>query len=156
GAVKAINGTTITLSPDGAADIRVEVQLSTQIVRVAPGQADLKAAPPIQLTDLQVGDRILVRGKLSDDKKSLLATGVMAMKRSDVEAKQAQEREDWQKRGIGGLVKGVDATAGSLTITVAGAGGPRPLTLHVAKATVFRRYAPDSVQFDDATPGTLA
>jgi hypothetical protein len=156
GAIKSINGTTIIMAPDGAADLRVEVQLSTQIVRVAPGQTDLKTAPPIKLTDLQVGDRILVRGKLSDDKKSLVASGVMAMKRSDVEAKQAQEREDWQKRGIGGLVKDKDAANGTLTISVAAPGGPKPLTLHIAKSTVLRRYAPDSVRFDDATPGTLA
>ena len=63
GVIKAINGTTITMTPDAAADIKVIVQPTTQIVRVAPGQTDLKTAPPIQLSDLQVGDRILVRGK---------------------------------------------------------------------------------------------
>ena len=94
-------------------------------------------------------------GAKLDDSKSLVATGVMAMKRSDVEAKQAQQREDWQKRGIGGLVSAVDAATGSLTVSVPSPGGPKSLAIHTTKTTVVRRYAPDSVNFDDATPGVL-
>ena len=29
------------------------------------------------------------------------------------------------------------------------------MTIHVAKDTIIRRYAPNSVKFDDARPGTL-
>ena len=32
---------------------------------------------------------------------------------------------------------------------------PIPLAVHVSKETIIRRYAPDSVKFDDAKPGTL-
>jgi hypothetical protein len=96
----------------------------------------------------------LVRGK-SSDPSSFAATVIIAMKRSDVEAKQQQDQQDWQKRGIGGLVRAVDPTAGTITISVAGPGGARPVAVHVAKETVLRRYAPDSVQFDDAKPSAL-
>jgi len=156
GAIQAINGNTITLKPDTGADVSVMVQGAVRVLRVAPGQTDLKTAAPIQLSDLQVGDRILVRGTPSADGQSLSATAIVAMKRSDVEAKQQQEREDWQKRGIGGLVSAVDAGAGTITISVTAAGGTRTVSVHTAQATIFRRYAPDSVQFDDAKPSSLA
>ncbi len=155
GAITAINGSMITLKPDTGADVSVTVQGAVRVLRVAPGQTDLKTATPIQLSDLQVGDRILVRGTPSADGQSLSATAIVAMKRSDVEAKQQQEREDWQKRGIGGLVSAVDPSAGTITISVTAAGGTRTISVHTAQATIFRRYAPDSVQFDDAKPSSL-
>jgi len=58
------------------------------------------------------GDRILVRGKLADDGKSVLAASVIAMKKADIADKQAHEREEWQKHGLGGLVSGIDAATG--------------------------------------------
>ena len=74
GAIKAINGTAITLTPDSGPDVNVTVQATTRIVRIAPGEKDLKNATPIQLQDLQVGDRILVAGRVSDDNLSLVAS----------------------------------------------------------------------------------
>jgi hypothetical protein len=150
GAIKTISGTTITLAPDKGGEVTVAVQPGARIVRVAPGQTDLKGAAALQLSDLQVGDRILVRGKAADDGKSIAAAGIIAMKLSDVQAKQQAEREDWQKRGVGGLVSAVDPAAGVITISVAGPGGAKPLAIDTTKSTIVRRYAPGSVQFDDA------
>src|SRR5438270_1359890 len=73
GAIKAIDGNTITLTPDSGSDVNVTVSVATRIVRIAPGEKSLKNATPIQLSDLQVGDRVLVGGKASDDAKSLVA-----------------------------------------------------------------------------------
>ena len=154
GAIQAINGDMITLKPDAGSTVNVVVQGQVRILRVAPGQTDLKNAAAIQLTDLQVGDRILVRGTPSPDGQSLAASTVIAMKRSDVEAKQQQEREDWQKRGIGGLVSAVDPS--TVTISVAAPGGTRTIAIQTTNSTIIRRYAPDSVQFDDAKSSSLA
>ena len=49
GAIQAINGSTITLKPDTGADVSVTVQGAVRVLRVAPGQTDLKTATPIQL-----------------------------------------------------------------------------------------------------------
>jgi hypothetical protein len=106
--------------------------------------------------DLQVDDRILVRGKASDDARSLTASTVIVMKQSDVAAKQQQEREDWQKRGIGGLVSAVDPTAGTVTISVTTLAGSKKVLVGTSKKTTVRRYAPNSVKFDDAKPSKLA
>ncbi len=151
GAIKAISGTQITLTPDSGPDVNVTVQDSTRIVRIAPGEKDLKNAAPIQLQDLQVGDRVLVGGKSSDDNQSLLASSVVVMKRSDLEARDQQNLQDWQKRGVDGLSRAVDATAGTVTISVRN----KDVVIHTSNSTVIRRYAPDSVKFDDAKPGKL-
>jgi hypothetical protein len=152
GAVKAINGTAITLAPDSGPDLTVSVQPTTRIVRIAPGEKNLKNATPIQLQDIQVGDRILVAGKASDDNLSLVPSTVVVMKRSDLDAQHEQERQDWQKRGVDGLAKAVDPTAGTVTITVRN----KPVVIHSSSPSVIRRYPPDSVKFDDAKPSTLA
>ena len=151
GTVKAINGNVLTLTLDAGTDVTVTVTDTTRMVQVAPGQRDLRAAPAIHVSDLQVGDRIIVRSRASDDPKSITALGIMAMKRTDVDAKKKQDLSDWQKSGVGGLVKAVDPASG--TITIAGpavAGVAKTTVIHTTKATILRRYAPDSVKFDDA------
>jgi hypothetical protein len=151
GAIKAINGAVVTLTPDSGPDINITVQATTRILRIAPGEKDLKNATPIQLQDLQVGDRILVAGKASDDNLSLEASTVVVVTHSDLEARHQQDLQDWQKRGVDGLAKAVDPAAGTVTISVRS----KDVVIHTTSATVIRRYAPDSVKFDDAKPGTL-
>jgi hypothetical protein len=131
------------------------VQAGARIVRIAPGEKTLKNATPVELQDLQTGDRILVAGKASDDAKAIVAASIVVMKRSDVEARKEEDRQDWQKRGLGGLVKAVDPAAGTATISVTGFGGAKSIVVQTSKATVVRRYAPDSMKFDDAKPSTL-
>jgi hypothetical protein len=151
GAVKTIEGATITLTPDSGPDVTVTVLPTTRIVRIAPGEKDLKNAASIQLQDIQIGDRILVGGKASDDNQSLAASSIVVMKRSDLEARHQQDLQDWQNHGVDGLAKTVDAAAGTITISARG----KDIIIHTTKGTVFRRYAPDSVKFDDAKSSTL-
>jgi hypothetical protein len=155
GAIKAISGNVITLTPDSGPQIDITVQATTRIVRIAPGEKTLKNATAVQLQDLQVGDRILVAGKASDDAKAITAASIVVMKRSDVEARKEEDRQDWQKRGLGGLVKTVDPAAGTATISVTGFGGAKTIVVHTSKDTLMRRYAPDSMKFDDAKSSTL-
>jgi len=156
GTIKALAGSTVTLAADTGSEVAIQVQESTRIVRLAPGQKDLKDATPIQLQDLQVGDRMLARGVASADGKALTAASIIVMTRADLAAKQQQDREDWQRRGVGGLVKSVDPAAGDITISVPAGAQSKNLAIHVTNNTIIRRYAPDSVKFDDAKPGTLA
>jgi hypothetical protein len=155
GAVKAVSGNVITLTTDAGETVNILVQDSTRLVRIAPGQKDLKDAAPVQLQEVQVGDRILARGKPSDDGKSVEASSIVLMKESDVAAKQERDREDWQKRGVGGLVSKVDAASGTVTLAAPALSQAKPVTIHISKNTIIRRYSPDSVKFDDAKPGTL-
>ena len=155
GTVKAVNGNTITLTTDSGSEVNVVIGSTTRLVRMAPGQTDLKTAPAIQLTDVQVGDRLLAAGIPSDDGKSVSATSAVVMKKSDVADKQEHDRQEWQKHGTGGVVKSVDASTGTITLSTGTLGAPSTLAVHCSKDTIIRRYAPDSIKFDDAKPGTL-
>jgi hypothetical protein len=155
GTIKTITGKTIVLTTDAGAEVTVQVQDDARLVRVEPGEKDLKNAAPLQLQDLQAGDRILVRGKFADDGKTLLAASVIAIKSADIAAKQAHERDEWQRHGTGGLVKSVDTAAGAITISTNATGVAKDVTVQTSKQTVIRRYAPNSVKFDDAKPAPL-
>ncbi len=156
GAIKTIQGNALTLTPDSGPDVAVTVQSNARILRIAPGEKDLKNATPVQLQDLQVGDRVRVRGQASADGASIAALEVIVIPHSDLEARHEKEQQDWQKRGLGGLVSAVDPATGTVTISVTGVGGKKEIAVHSTKNTVFRRYAPDSVKFDDAKPSTVA
>ena len=155
GSIKAITDNGITLASDSGEEIKVTLQDSARILRVAPGEKDLKNATPVQKQDLQVGDRILVRGKAGADTHSISAAAVIVMKQADVAGKRQQEREDWQKRGLGGLVTAVDASSATITISMMSFSGNKSVAIHTTKDTVLRRYAPNSVKFDDAKVAPL-
>jgi len=156
GTIKTISGNTLTLTTDAGTEIKVVVSADARLLRVPPGSKDLKEAAPLQLADLQAGDRILVRGKPGDDPNSMVASSVVAMKKTDIAEKQAHEREDWQRHGIGGLVRSIDASSGVITIGTTTATGNKDVAIHASSTTILRRYAPGSVKFDDAKPSTLA
>jgi hypothetical protein len=151
GTIKSITGAAIVLAPDTGPEMTIEVQPATKFLRVAPGEKTLKNATPIQAKDLQVGDRILVAGKPSGDNSSLIASTVVVMTKTDLQAEHQREMDDWQKRGVDGLATAVDPAAGTVTISVRN----KPLVVRSSSSTVVRRYPPDSVKFDDAKPGTL-
>ena len=152
GTVQAVSGNTITVKSDAGVAMQVTVQDGARLLRVEPGQRTLAGASPFSLSDLQVGDRIMARGSMNA--QELAATTLVAIKGADIAQKQAQEREDWQKRGTGGLVKSVDPAAGTVTIST-GQGGNRTLVIHASATTILRRYAPGSVKFDEATKAPL-
>jgi len=155
GTVKSINGKTILLATDAGAEVTIQVQDDARLLRIAPGEKDLKNAAPLQLQDLQVGDRILVRGTLAPDGKTVLAASVIAMKQADIATKKAHEREEWQRHGVGGLVTKIDGPGGAITISTNAVGAAKDVTVRISKQTVLRRYATDSVKFDDAKPAPI-
>ena|ERR1035437_210785 len=155
GAIKAINGNAITLAPDSGPEVAVTVQPNARLLRIAPGEKDLKNATPVQLQDLQVGDTIRVRGLASDDGKSISALEIIVITRSVLEAVSEQVRQDWQKRGLAGPVSAVDPATGTVTISTSSFGGKKTIVVRTSKSTVVRRYAPDSAKFEDARLSTL-
>lgn len=152
GTVTAVAGNSLTLKTDAGQAVTVSVPDGVRILQLAPGSTDLKTAQAIALKDIAVGDRVLVNGKAGDDASSFAASRVILMKSSDIAQKHEAEQADWQKRGTGGIVSAVDPGTGTLTVAV----GPRKVAVTTSGATQFRRYAGDSVKFEDAKPGTLA
>ena len=155
GTVKAISGQTITLTSDAGPMFSVTVQDSTRFLRIEPGAKDLKSAQAVHLEDLHEGDRILVWEIFPGDGHSVSASSVIVMKKADVEVKQQRDLQDWQRRGVGGLVSAVDSSLGTITSSTTSLSGTKTVTARVSKDTILRRYAPDSVKFDDATPSNI-
>ena len=159
GTIKSIQADSITVAAESGGEVTARVIGSTKILRVPPGERDLKNATALQAQDLQTGDRVLIRGQASTNGDGhtivINALAVIVMKQADVAAKQQQDRDDWQKRGVGGLVTNVDAAAGSITISSSGIGANRSIAVHITKDTILRRYASGSVKFDDAKPAPV-
>jgi hypothetical protein len=151
GVVKSISGNTLVLKSDAGPEITITVADGARLLRMAPGQTDLKSAATITLADLQVGDRMLVRGRAADN-GAILASTIVLMKQADVAQKQQHDREDWQKRGTGGIVSAIDSAAGSFTVSVT---PTLSVVVKTTKDTSFLRYAPNSVKFSDAQKGTI-
>jgi hypothetical protein len=84
-----------------------------------------------------------------------VAASVIAMKQTDIAMKQSHERDEWQKHGVGGLVSAIDAAGGAIKISTNALGAAKDVSIHVSKQTVLRRYAPDSVKFDEAKPSPI-
>lgn len=148
GTVSAVSGNSVTVKTDAGATQTVSVADSARILKTAPGQKTLAGAEKIAVSDIAVGDRILMA--ISGEPPT--ASIVVVNKASDIAAMQQKEQADWTRRGIGGLVKSVDPASGTVTI----AEGARTATIKTTPSTVFRRYAADSVKFSDAKPSTLA
>jgi Domain of unknown function (DUF5666) len=155
GVIKSVSthSDSITIAAESGGELTATLAPTTKILRVPPGEKDLKNATPLQVQDLQPGDRVLIRGQAAPDGNAhtIAALAVIVMKQADVAAKQQHDRDDWQKRGVGGLVTKVDP-AGTITISSGGMGTSRSVAVHITKDTILRRYAPDSVNFDDAKP----
>jgi len=159
GTIKSIQPDSITVAVESGDEVTAKLTDSTKLLRVPPGEKDLKNAVPLQMQDLQAGDRVLVRGQSSPDAPdahTITALAVIVMKQVDVAAKKQHDLEEWQKRGVGGIVTKVDAATNTITISSNGVGAVRNIAVHIAKETILRRYAPGSVKFDDAKPEPAA
>ncbi|MGB9235494.1 MAG: DUF5666 domain-containing protein [Terriglobales bacterium] len=150
GVIKSVQADSITVAAESGGDVTAKLTATTKILRVPPGQKDLKDATVLQPQDLQPGDRVLVRGQAAPDAHTIAALAVIVMKQADVSAKQQSDRDDWQKRGVGGLVNKVDAASDTIAISSGGFGASKNVAVHIGKDTILRRYAADSVKFDDA------
>jgi hypothetical protein len=155
GAVTAINGTTLTVKTDAGQTYQVDVPSSASIKRVAPGQKDLSTATTIQFSDLAVGDRALIKLDPDAPAGTTQAAQIVAMKQSDVAQKQQKDREDWQRRGVGGLVKSVDVGSGVIVLTSGSGATAKTITVNTTKTTILKRYATASVNYDAAQPAPI-
>ena len=157
GEVTEARATGATVKTDTGDVYSVVFMPETRFQKVAPGAKDLSKAQTISASDLAPGDRVLARGIASAGGKTLTAQSVILMSARDIAQKNEKERADWVRRGVGGLVVSTDPAAKEIKIRIPSPfGQPHFMTVVAKDTTHFRRYAPDSVRFSDAKPGTLA
>jgi len=150
GTISSISSGLLTVKTDAGVDRKVTVPDGIRIQKVAPGAKDLSNAATIGFSDLAVGDRVLVRIAPDPATDPVNAVLIVVIPKADLAQKQQQEREDWQRNGVGGLVKSVDAGTGVVVIVNGAGASQKTITLHTTPTTQLLRYAPDSVDFDKA------
>ena len=158
GEVAALDATArrLTLKPDAGGAVEIAVEERAVILRTKPGVSTLADATPVPLQEIVVGDRVLARGALAEDKASLTARQLVVMTRDDIARKQEAERAEWRRRGVLGVVTAVDAQKGEISLRVGRIAAAPSLVVETADRKVsFRRYAADSVKFSDTRPSAL-
>lgn len=156
GAITAITGHTLTVKTDAGQEHQFDVPAEAVLKRIEPGQKSLSAAMPMQFADLAVGDRVLVKLDPAATGGTLEAAQIIAIKAADLAKKQQADRDDWQRRGIAGLVKSVDPATGRIVINTGAGPTAKTVTVKTTPATTLKRYAPGSVRFADATAAPLS
>ena len=172
GEVVALDGATrrITIRTDGGATVTAELNDATTYLRTQPGATNLENATPATLSDIRIGDRVIARGRVADDRASVVTRQLILMTRADIERRDERSRAEWRQRGIVGTITAINPATKEITVQLRGgmpagppgamgAAPPAPQTITVegsATSARFRRYASDSVRFVDARPSTFA
>jgi ribosomal protein L24 len=138
-------------------DGTIEIALSdkTEYKRVPPDNPSLKAAVAASFADVGVGDKLLVTGMVSADKKTIPAKAIYLLTKSDIAQRQVKEREEWKTRGISGQVKAINPQTKEITVLVRGIVGSRDVTVTPKDNAILVRYAPDSSNYYEAKPNTF-
>jgi len=133
---------------DGA--IEAVLSAKTEYKKIPPDNPNLKAAIASNLSEVGAGDKVLITGVVSADKKTIPAKAVYILTKSDIAQKQAKETEKWQTRGISGRVTAVNSQTKEITVSVRGVAGEKTTVVSLKDNAKFRRYAPDSVSFSES------
>ena len=136
-------------------NVTVLFDQQTEFKRVAPGAESLSAAEPIKLTEISIGDVLMARGKVSDDKKSVIARQLIVMNKAAIAEKQSHDREQWHANSLAGRVASVNYQSREVLLSLRTAAGEEPVTINVPDGADVRRYARNSVRFADTVPITL-
>lgn len=152
GSVTAFKSETaeIEIKPDGAAPMLVKMSAESVVQKVEPGARDLKNAQPASVTDLILGDRVLV----ALEPGTADVRRLVVMPKSDIAKRDEADQQDWIKRGVAGVVSAIKGN--QIMLAVKNPPADTVMTVLVDEKTAFRRYAPDSVAFADAKPSSLA
>jgi co-chaperonin GroES (HSP10) len=156
GEVKSIDGTAkqVIVRADSGTLTTVNLSEKAQYLRVAPGEKSLTNATNITLADVGEGDRVLAQGRPSADGKSLSGLRLVVMTKADIAKKHDQERADWRRRGVLGMVASVNPAAKEVTITSRTLmGTSQSVIIPITDKVMIRRYPPDSIpKFSEAKP----
>lgn len=157
GEVKSIDTATkqLTIKTDAGSTVSVSLSDKTTYKRLAPGETSLANATDVTFSDLAEGDRIMARGTVAADQKSVPALMVIVMTKGDLAKKQEAERAEWRRRGILGVITALKPETKEITISNRTMAGTQPVVIPIGDKTEMRRYAPDSIKFGDAKPSNF-
>jgi len=129
----------------------------TQYKRMAPGAKSLTGATDITLSDVGSGDRVWARWRPGTDQKTVPAAQLVVMSKADLAKKQEEERAEWRKRGVSGIVSSVNASTREITVSSSSLSGQsQSVVIPITDKVLMRRYPPDTVpKYSEAKPSTF-
>src|ERR1044072_9628932 len=155
GKVSEINGSAvlITLKTAAGSVITPSDNEKTTYQRVPPGETDLKKAAPAALTEITVGDGLVVRGFVADDRKSVPAQKVIVVSQSDIAKRNAIERAKGAG-GFKGIVSSVNPTTKEFTVPSRSLmGASQAVIIAISDKVEMKRYPGDSIpRYSEAKP----
>jgi hypothetical protein len=146
----------VVVKTDAGSVVTASFDEKTEFLRVPPGETSLDKALKTTLDEIAVGDKVYIRGRVSEDRQSVPAQKLIVMAKADIAKKREQENAEWKRRGISGVVSALNAQAKEITIQSAGREGVKPVIVVAPDAIKFRRYAADSVKFSDAKSSSFS
>jgi hypothetical protein len=148
GEVKAIDAgaNQMIVRADSGVIFTVNLSDKTQYKRVPPGEKTLANATAISVTDVGAGDRVFARGKVAADQKTVPALQVIVMSKADLAKKQEQERAEWRRRGVSGIVSSLNPSTQEITVSSRSLmGATQAVIIPVTNKVLLRRYPPDTI-----------
>ena len=144
-----LDASEIEVKPDNAPPTIVKISGSSVVQKIAPGETNLRNAATINVSELAIGDRVLVTLAAT----SADAARIVVMSASDIARRDQAERDDWNRRGVNGIVTAKNGN--QIVLKARTLQGELQQTVSISDKTRFRRYAPDSVRFADAVSSRL-
>jgi hypothetical protein len=148
GEVKALDRSAqqMVLRSDNGVLSTVNLNDKTQYKRMAPGAKTLSTAADITLADVGQGDRVWARWRPGMDQKTVPAAQLVVMSKADLAKKQEEERAEWRRRGVSGIVASLNPAAKEITVSNRSLmGGAQAVIIPVTDKVMMRRYPPDSI-----------
>lgn len=139
------------------------------VLRIDPAERDMSKAEKVDFTAIAAGDRVLVRGEVNAENKTVIVRTLVLMSKSALSAREKKEADAWKTQSLAGVVKKVDPASRTVLLT-ARAGGPpagpgamagqtvsatKEWTVAVAPEVSMMRYADGSAKYADAKPSSL-
>jgi hypothetical protein len=144
----------IIVRADNGVLYTVNLSEKTKYKRSAPGAKTLENATAITLADVGSGDRVWAYGRVAEAQKTVPAQMLVVMSKADLAKKQEQERAEWRRRGVSGIVASLNPSTQEITVssrTLMGA--PQAVIIPVTDKVMMRRYPPDTIpKYSEAKP----
>jgi len=145
----ALEKATVEIKGQDGAVVTIHLTSDTLLKRVAPGEKSLTNAETIQVTDISVGDKVLV----NSDPASGMARRLVVMSAKAITKHDEADQAAWNTHGISGIVAA--KTDDEITLRKRSLQGDTQLHVAITKDTRFKKYAQDSVRFADAKVSSL-
>jgi len=137
----------VMLQTEAGLVLSIQTSDDTVCLRLPAGERTLSKATAIKFDEIAISDRVLAHGTRSD--QTFLAQRLIVMPLAEVTRKREHDLDEWKSRGIGGIVRGVNAQTGEIMVELRSPNPGSRIPIETSKAN-FRRYIAGSLRFEDA------